>query len=68
MNTSTMMPASKILKSSEARLRANHKYYDNNKPLILQIAKNYHEKNRLEINRKKRERYYRNKELKQYID
>lgn len=52
-----MTDPSKVFKTSEAQLRANHKYYDNNRPFILQIAKNYYNSNKEEVKRKRRERY-----------
>jgi len=52
-----MTNPSKVYKTSEAQLRANHKYYDDNRSFILQIQKNYYKSNKEEVKRKRRERY-----------
>ena len=47
-------------------IMANKGYYQQNRARLLELARIYREKNRAEINRKKRERYAANNEYRQY--
>lgn len=47
----------RVLKSTPARLKANHKYYESHRPFILKIAKDYYDSHREAIKIRKRNKY-----------
>lgn len=55
----------KVLKSSPAQLRANKKYFAKNKNKIHEIQRQYYLNNKEKIKKKRMDRYYAQKALRQ---